>query len=288
LAGTAATVLLAGCGTTPTGIRPAPAAGATRRTAPPDDGRVVRYGAHPDQYAVLRTPAGTARGLVVLLHGGFWSAAYGQELMEPLTADLVGRGHATWNVEYRRIGSGGGFPATFIDVATAIDRVGGLGLDPALPVTVLGHSAGGHLAAWAASRNDRTPGGPPRVTATTTLSLSGVLCLATADRERLGGGAAAALMGGHAADTPAAYDLADPERLVPARGRLEVVHARDDQVVPRGQSTGYVSADDAAGGSARLAIVPGDHFSLIDPTSTAWEQSRTLIEEVRATAPAGS
>ena len=249
---------------------------------------MVRYGPHPDQYAVLRTPSGTARGLVVLLHGGYWSASYGLDLMEPLAADLVGRGHATWNVEYRRIGSGGGFPATFTDVATAIDRVAGLGLDPALPVTVLGHSAGGHLAAWAASRNDRTPGGPPRVTATATIALSGVLCLATADRERLGGGAAAALMGGHAADTSSTYDLADPVRLVPARGRLGVVHARDDQVVPRDQSTAYVSADGAAGGSARLAIAPGDHFSLIDPASTAWEQTRSLIEEIGATAPAGS
>jgi len=249
---------------------------------------VVRYGRHPDQYAVMRTPAGTARGLVVLLHGGFWSASYGLDLMEPLAADLVGRGLATWNVEYRRIGSGGGFPATFADVATAIDRVAGLGLDPALPVTVVGHSAGGHLAAWAASRNDRTPGGPPRVTATATLSLSGVLCLATAGREQLGGGAAGALMGGHAGDDRAAYALADPVQLVPALGRLGVVHARDDQVVPRDQSTAYAIADEAAGGSARLAIVPGDHFSLIDPTSAAWEQTRTLLEEIGATAPAGS
>ena len=249
---------------------------------------MVRYGRHPDQYAVLRTPTGTARGLVVLLHGGYWSAAYGLDLMEQLATDLVQRGHATWNVEYRRIGSGGGFPATFADVATAIDRVADLGLQPGLPVTVVGHSAGGHLAAWAASRNHRTPGGPPRVTAAATISLSGVLCLATADRDGLGGGAATALMGGDAAERASAYALADPVRLVPARGRLGVVHARDDQVVPRDQSTAYVAADRAAGGSARLQIVPGDHLALIDPLSPAWQQTVTLIDELGAAAPAGS
>ena len=281
LAGTAATLLLAGCGRASTTTTP-------RRALPTDDGRVVRYGPHPDQYAVLRKPSGTARGLVVLLHGGYWSGAYGLDLMEPLAADLVGHGHATWNVEYRRIGTGGGFPATFADVAAAIDRVAGLGLDPRLPVTVVGHSAGGHLAAWAASRDGRTPGGPPRVTATATVSLSGVLCLAAADREGLGGGAAAALMGGHATDHAAAYALADPVRLVPARGQLQVLHARDDQVVPRSQSTDYVAADHTAGGTARLELVPGDHFSLIDPSSAAWQRTRTLVEDVGAAAPAGS
>jgi acetyl esterase/lipase len=269
--------LLAACGT------PAPEASAPSR--PRSRTRRVAYGDHPDQYAVLATPKGAARGLVVLVHGGFWSDAYGLDLMDPLARDLAGRGYATWNVEYRRLGTGGGFPHTFADVATAIDQVPGLGLDTGLPVTTVGHSAGGHLAVWAASRSAATPGGPPRFTATTTVSLSGVLCLATADLQGIGGGAAGALMGGHFTGSPSSYDLADPVRLTPARGILRVLHARDDQVVPPSQSADYVAADAAAGGTARLVTVPGDHFALIDPSSTAWLRTTSLIEEPSSPAP---
>ncbi len=63
------------------------------------------------------------------------------------------RGWAVWNIEYRRIGDGGGWPETFADVAAAIDHLDGL--HPALDldrVELLGHSAGGHLALWAAGR----------------------------------------------------------------------------------------------------------------------------------------
>jgi acetyl esterase/lipase len=261
--------VLAACG------RSGPGSTATPRS--PGRTRRVSYGDHPDQYGVLAVPHGGTGSLVVLLHGGFWSDAYGLDLMDPLARDLGGHGHATWNVEYRRIGSGGGFPATFTDVAAAIDRIPDLGLDPGVRVTVVGHSAGGQLAVWAASRHDRTPGGPPRVTPASTISLSGVLCLATAGLEGLGGGAATALMGRPFTGGASSYDLADPVRLVPARGTLEVVHARDDQVVPRSQSTDYLAADATAGGTARLVTVPGDHFALIDPTSSAWRTTRHLI-----------
>ena len=37
----------------------------------------LRYGTHPDQVVDLTFPGATARPpLVVLLHGGFWRAAY--------------------------------------------------------------------------------------------------------------------------------------------------------------------------------------------------------------------
>ena len=81
--------------------------------------------------------------------------------MRSIAADLVRRGWAVWNVEYRRIGGGGGWPETFADVAAAIDRLDGL--HPSLDLTrvdVLGHSAGGHLALWAAGREGLPPGAP--------------------------------------------------------------------------------------------------------------------------------
>ena len=66
-----------------------------------------------------------------------------------------------FNVEYRRLGrlSGGGFPRTLDDVAAAVDHLADV---PAhLPavfdrsrVVAIGHSAGGHLATWLATRAD--------------------------------------------------------------------------------------------------------------------------------------
>ena len=45
--------------------------------------------------------------------------------MRPICRDLVRRGWAAWNIEYRRLGGGqgGGWPATFDDVAAAIDAL---------------------------------------------------------------------------------------------------------------------------------------------------------------------
>ncbi|MEA2310797.1 MAG: hypothetical protein QOE28_765, partial [Solirubrobacteraceae bacterium] len=107
--------------------------------------------------------------------------------MRPLAQDLCERGWAAWNLEYRRLGrlSGGGWPATFLDVAAGIDHLAQLaGLppitaepQPRVPagrrapldlsrVVAIGHSAGGHLALWAASRREDAPGGAPRVSVT--------------------------------------------------------------------------------------------------------------------------
>src|SRR4051794_41454073 len=88
--------------------------------------------------------------------------------MDALAQDLVGRGWAAWNIESRRLGSGGGVPATLEDVGAAIDALAGLPVDRSRVVTI-GHSAGGHLAAWAATREN------PRVAVTHVVSQAGVL-----------------------------------------------------------------------------------------------------------------
>ena len=81
---------------------------------------------------------------------------YDLSLGRPLAESLVGHGWAACNLEYRRVGpadgGGGGTPETFDDVAAGIDRLARVdGLDTSVVIT-LGHSAGGHLAAWAAGR----------------------------------------------------------------------------------------------------------------------------------------
>ena len=109
--------------------------------------------------------------IAIVLHGGYWQPPYGKLIMRPLCLDLARRGYAALNVEYRRLGrDGGGWPQTFDDVAAGIDLLAGLG-DAALDlerVTLIGHSAGGQLALWAAGRRELPPGAPgadPRVRA---------------------------------------------------------------------------------------------------------------------------
>ncbi|MDT5138019.1 MAG: hypothetical protein QOD58_2281 [Mycobacterium sp.] len=143
------------------------------------------YGAHPSQYAEVTLPAGqNPAPVVVVIHGGYWSARYGAELGRPLAADLAGRGFAAVNVEYRRVGDGGGWPETGQDVATAVDalRARSTGMD-LNRVVALGHSAGGQLAGWLASRR----GGA--VTLTGVVLQAGVLDLVRGSAEGLGGGA---------------------------------------------------------------------------------------------------
>ena len=120
------------------------------------------YGPHRSQRADLHLPPGAGpHPVMVTIHGGSWQARYGRIVMRALAADLLRRGWAVWNIEYRRLGGGGGWPETFLDVAAAIDHLRSLQAPIDLDERdVLGHSAGGHLALWAASR-ERLPAGAP-------------------------------------------------------------------------------------------------------------------------------
>lgn len=238
-----------------------------------------RYGDAPSQWADLRLPAGQPRGVIVTIHGGFWRARYGASLAEPLARDLTARGWATLTIEYRRVGDGGGLPATLDDVAAAIDLLGGVSeLASDLlggPVVALGHSAGGHLAAWSAGRLrfDRWAGGVP---VSHVIAQAGVLDLARARRDRLGDGAVDAFLG----EDAAMAEAADPTRHVPPGVPVWCVHARDDEDVPFSQSEDYVSRAVALGGAGALVEVTGGHFGLIDVTHPAWAAQVAILDGI--------
>ncbi len=247
------------------------------------------YGSHPDQFVELALPTGTGAApggpvpVVVVLHGGFWRAAYGVELARPLAADLAAAGFAAVAVEYRRVGAGGGWPATLADVAAALDALPDLAgadrLDLA-GVAVVGHSAGGHLAAWAAGRPrlpEGAPGARPRIRVTAAVLQAGVLDLERAAAQRLGDGAVQDLLGAAPADAPERYAAADPVRLVPAGVDLLCVHGTDDTTVPPEQSTRYAAAATAQGAAVDVRLVPGDHMALIDPAGAPWALVRDWL-----------
>ncbi|WP_104116601.1 alpha/beta hydrolase [Arthrobacter sp. B1805] len=244
-----------------------------------------RYGDDPSQFADLYLPPEDrrVRDAVVIIHGGYWRSTYGAELGEPLALDLVHRGYACWNLEYRRAGDGGGWPATFDDISAGIDHLAVAAREHGLDftsITALGHSAGGHLAVWAAGRSGLpagTPGsGPPTVPLTAVISQAGVLNLREARELGLGDQAVENLLG-TPGDTDR-YALADPMTAIPLDVPVYAVHGEEDATVPPSQSESYVEAATAAGATAQFVRVPGDHFDVITPGSSAWERIVELID----------
>ncbi|MBA3249265.1 MAG: alpha/beta hydrolase [Geodermatophilaceae bacterium] len=263
----------------------AAAAGCLSQTDRAPAARPVRhdYGQDPSQYAELTLPAGEGPfPVVVVVHGGFWRSAYDLSLGRPLAEDLAGRGYAVWNLEYRRVGNGGGWPATFTDVAAGIDLLAGLDAPLDLDTVLgLGHSAGGHLAVWAAARPGLPPDAPgaaPVVALTAVLSQAGVLDLRRAAEEQLGAGATQEFLGGAPADQPERYTVASPVQRVPLGVPVVCVHGRADTNVPLSQSRSYVEAATAAGDLAELIEVDGDHFVVIEVGSPAW---REIVDQLR-------
>jgi acetyl esterase/lipase len=239
---------------------------------------VVRYGEHPDQVANLHSPAGGGEPwpVVVLLHGGFWRAAWDRTLMTPLARDLAARGFLAWNAEYRRVGQdGGGWPGTLLDAAAAIDAVATIEEADTDRVAVVGHSAGGHLALWLAAR-DRLPAGAPGAGAVVrprlAVSLAGVADLVVGAEAGVGGGACEALLGGSPDAVPERYAAASPAALVPLGIPQLVVHGAWDDIVPAVQSSAYAARARAAGDDVELVELPdADHFDVIEPEHPAWD-----------------
>jgi acetyl esterase/lipase len=242
------------------------------------------YGSDPSQFGDLYLPAGERRaGIVVLFHGGWWGPRYGADNLDGAAADLARRGWVVWNVEYRRLGLGGGYPETLADAADAIDYLATFEDADTDRVVAIGHSAGGHLAVWAAGRARLpagAPGAPPVVELAAVISLAGVLDLSAAARGRIGNGAVIDLMGGGPGERAGRYAVADPLLQVPIPAIVRCVHSRSDDRVPFAQSVTYAEAATAVGEDAQLIEVEGSHFSIADASSTAWPKVLKALEEL--------
>jgi acetyl esterase/lipase len=240
------------------------------------------YGDGPMQYGVLRRGDGPVRGTVVLIHGGFWRGT--PEYFDgptPLAEALVGRGWHVWQVEYRQLPNGGGWPGTLDDTVAAIEHLAVVASTREIdlgPVITVGHSAGGHLAVWALSR----PGAALPLTGA--VSLAGVLDLRLGEEEAIGHGAVVGFLGGSSSDHPERYAAADPISRIEVRRPVRIVHGRADDVVPMNQSDAYVAAAREAGQDVALTVVDGDHMVVIDPDHAAFTALLAALEEISATA----
>ncbi|MFV8173729.1 alpha/beta hydrolase family protein [Mycolicibacterium peregrinum] len=252
-----------------------------RSDAPPTD----RY---PDQnWADLYLPAGrhafNSVPLVVLIHGGGWQSTMGAGVFQGLARELSSRGMAVYNIEYRRMGSGGGWPTTFDDVAGAMDYVAEVALQyPQLAIDdalVVGHSAGAQLAVWASTRQDLRGdevGSRPRFRPTRVISLAGPLDMVYAADH--GDKRIVAVLGGRPAEVPRRYASVDPIQNLDPSVPVIAVHGTLDTVVAPANSQRYVAALKKRGGRASVELLPGEnHTSIVSTRSPSFRRVLHLI-----------
>ncbi|WP_336658838.1 alpha/beta hydrolase family protein [Leucobacter sp. USHLN153] len=249
--------------------------------------RRVPYGDDSEQWFDLHRPRGKAAalGTVVLIHGGYWRGKYSADLMGPMAADLTARGWACPNIEYRRVGAGGGWPTILEDAIAASRQVAALVARGELPgpLLVLGHSVGGQLALLVA-RELRA-------------SIAGVLALAPVTdvvetwRARLGTDAAGNLLAASEGDPMTVANAASPRFQLPIGVRSTVFHGVDDSAVPIEHTRRFVSEARAAGDNVQLFDLGTlDHLAAIEPEASHWPLVTDALEALRhsaasATAP---
>jgi acetyl esterase/lipase len=253
----------------------------------------LKYGSEPLQFGDLYVPESPGTyPTVILIHGGYWRAHYGLDLMNDLAEDLAKRGYAAWNIEYRRVGDpGGGWPGTLLDVALATDYLRKLAITYSLnlqKVVPIGHSAGGHLAFWLVAR-PRIPlfvhnselintlhAGDDKEIATPlmlagAISLAGVVDLEIAWKLNLSNGAVIELLGGSFTDVPERYLATSPAAMLPLGVPQVLIHGTSDDSVPLEVSQAYANAARAVNDAVTFIVLDGvDHFEVIDPHSKAW------------------
>jgi acetyl esterase/lipase len=258
----------------------------TRPRTTPD--QHIAYGKDALQVGDLYLPKGNGvHPVIVLIHGGCWLAELpGRELMDPMVEPLRARGFAIWNIEYRRLGhDGGGYPGTFLDTANAVDELRTLApryhLDLAHVVTV-GHSAGGHLAIWAAARSRITKSSalyksdPLPIHAA--VSLSGILDLEAyrgSGPDSCGGPPTIDGLVGKHTDP---YADTSPARLLPSGVHQTIISGDLDPIVPAPFGHAYAKKAKAAGDRVDdIEIKGAGHFEMIDPKSAAWPAIEAAI-----------
>lgn len=236
----------------------------------PPAGERLAWGPHPSQFGELRRPAGEGlHACVVLLHGGFWRARYGLGYFRHAADALAAEGYVALNLEYRRLGEAG-WPEMADDVRRGVEIARTLdGVDPDR-VVLLGHSAGGQLALWAATQ----------VRVRGVVALAPVSDLAQASRLALSGGVTDELMGGAPDKRPERYREASPRELLPLGVPQWLVHGTEDDCVPYPMSVDYARAAGDAGDRVRLVTLEGDgHYEPVDPSSEAWPRVLASLRE---------
>ena len=227
------------------------------------------YGTDDAQHLTLSWPADVAspRGIVALIHGGYWRSNLYASLMDPLAASLLENGWAVANIEYRR-GASGPWPAPLEDCRQALGLVETVRRESSIhgPTISIGHSVGGQLAILSADLADAVVALAPVTDAERTYN------------EALGENAAHEYFGISPAESPGIYRQASAVRQLPIRTPTLLIHGANDSRVPIGHSLDYLHAAQAAGSPVVLREYEElSHLEDIDPLAPHWPDVLTWI-----------
>jgi acetyl esterase/lipase len=265
---------------------------------PPPAGRFA-YGAAPSQYAELFLPAAPASDaawpVVLLVHGGCWTAQYGgMTQMRDIADALSAQGIAVWNVEYRRVEeAGGGYPGMYLDIIAAVDLLAATAAQHGIDlrrVAAVGHSAGGQLVQWLAGRGRIAPSSPlyreagSYVAIRQIVSLGGLADLRDTELLKCSCGREAAELTGHPSATrPDAMSDTNPAQLIPNGSATVLITGEHDEISPPAASHAYAALAAAAGDQARVIILPGaGHYDEVASGTPSWEIILGVIRQALA------
>ena len=260
----------------------------------PSPGERIKYGDLPQQFGELRLPQGEGPfPVVVLIHGGCWLSSFDYVYITRLAGWLTERGVATWTIEYRRLGDdGGGWPGTFRDVAAATDALREVAKRSPLDlqrVYSAGHSAGGQLALWSATRGKLAR--ESELFADNPVRIRGVIGLAAITdlaQYRIGPAKSChasvePLLGGSPGKVGDRYAETSPIQRLPLGVRQIFVQGERDPIVDAESVTRYVEAAKKAGDDVVLLQLPGlGHFETSVPlpsTEAAFAEALRLLLE---------
>jgi acetyl esterase/lipase len=243
----------------------------------PPPAEKIAYDNGPQQFGELRLPKGEGRfPVVVLIHGGCWQNEFDYVYMTRLGAWFAEHGVASWTVEYRRLGDkGGGWPGTFLDVAHAADFVRQLAVShpiDAKRVIAAGHSAGGQLALWVASRGKLAAASDLYLN--DPIAIRGVLGLAAiTDLAEYRHGPAGSchasvepLLGGTEEKIPQRYAETSPSQRLPLGLPQVFIQGERDPIVDPAMVRRYVDEAKKSGDPVTLLAIPSvGHFETSVP-----------------------
>lgn len=252
----------------------------------------ISYGPEKSQFGDLFLPKDVKgpASVVILVHGGCWQAEVPAEAISAIAADLASHGVAVWSVEYRRIGEpGGGFPNMYTDIGAAFDKLRDVAKTHKLDlsnVVAVGHSAGAHMATWAAARGRLPAGnawrGADPLKVRTVILLNGVADLEhNADLLPLACGTdvkLAQIVGEKTAARPDVFADTSPNKWLPLGIRTLSIMGEYDPIVPPYVGLWWLKLATKAGDKVDLiTIKDGGHFDPVTPTEPEWAQVREMI-----------
>ena len=243
----------------------------------------IYYGEHEEQFGELYLPPykdqqteDTCHSIIILLHGGCWRSEIDLSGLGPLCVSLSQLGYAVWNLEYRRLDNGGGWPMTFEDVALGADFLSQIADKYSLDlsrVISMGHSAGGHLALWLAARKKLSSESilynPNPLSINSVISLAGIPDLEQAADQKICRGHIEQLMKGMPSEVIEYYQQVSINHFEPLDIRITHLIGEYDQVVPVDYLKEYSRKQ--LNSLNKLTIIPNiGHFEMVMPAAISW------------------